>query len=285
MAQDVGPSESVAAEAPRSMTPPATIESRADRARRGAYRYRFAAIYFFLAALVGGAVGATLVLAARDAPTPTRWSSFQPDGSSLAKVRQIADVVSSQYRANGKQLVFAVAGPPQLITQDGEIGVTAIAVAPDTSRGKREEGDYDVFDAESSVAYRLCGSRDNCSVSLGTPSTGEYNLYRREALELALYTFRYLKDTDSVVVSLPPRPAVGDRVSADTVLLRRSDVESELDSPLITTLPTAPPLSVGSPSPDDQANVDRLTLPHLYVSTPRAVPDGVFLVLTPSAAA
>lgn len=140
MAQDVGPSESVAAEAPRSMTPPATIESRADRARRGAYRYRFAAIYFFLAALVGGAVGATLVLAARDAPTPTRWSSFQPDGSSLAKVRQIADVVSSQYRANGKQLVFAVAGPPQLITQDGEIGVTAIAVAPDTSRGKREEG-------------------------------------------------------------------------------------------------------------------------------------------------
>lgn len=88
-----------------------------------------------------------------------------------------------------------------------------------------------------------------------------------------------------MVVSLPPRPAVGDRVSADTVLLRRSDVESELDSPLITTLPTAPPLSVGSPSPDDQANVDRLTLPHLYVSTPRAVPDGVFLVLTPSAAA
>ena len=125
MAQDVSPSESVAAEAPRSMTPPATIESRADRARRGAYRYRFAAIYFFLAALVGGAVGATLVLAAREAPTPTRWSSFQPDGSSLAKVRQIADVVSSQYRANGKQLVFAVAGPMTAMTVEA-CGLPAI---------------------------------------------------------------------------------------------------------------------------------------------------------------
>ena len=286
MAQDVTPSESVAVEAPRSMAPPADVESRADRARRGAYRIRFTVVYFALAAVVGAAVGGAVVLISRDAPPPTRWASFEPDGSSLAKVRQIADVISGHYRSSGKQLVFAVAGPPQLIAQDGAIGVTAIAVAPDTSRGKAEEGDYDVLDADSSVLYRLCGTRasdNNCAVA--TPTAGQYSLLRREGLELALYTFKYVQDVDSVVVSLPPRAAIGDRPSADTLLFRRGDLGNELRSPLIRTLPTAPPISVGNPSPADQTNVDRLTTSHLYSAAPRAVPDGVFLVLTPSTAA
>jgi hypothetical protein len=53
------------------MAPPADLETRADRARRGAYRYRFAAVYFVLAAIVGGAVGAAVVLMSRDTPPPT----------------------------------------------------------------------------------------------------------------------------------------------------------------------------------------------------------------------
>ena len=75
MAPDVTPSESVAVEVSRPLQAPATVESRAERARRGAYRYRFAAIYFVLAALVGGAVGASIVLASRDTPPPTSAAS------------------------------------------------------------------------------------------------------------------------------------------------------------------------------------------------------------------
>lgn len=293
MAQDVTPSESVAVEAPRSMAPPANIESRSERARRGAYRYRFAAIYFALAAVVGGAVGAAVVLASRDAPPPTKWASFEPDGSRVAKVRQIADVVTRGYRDSGRQLVFAVAGPPQVtVPGQGDIAVTAIAVQPDTSRGQREEGDYDVYDGHTAIAYRLCGAGDNCSISVGTPSANRLQLLRREALELSLYTFKYVKDVDSVVVFLPPPPpttttgtASQQQQSSGALFLRRDDVADALKTPLTRTLPTVAPLAPGTPSQADQANVDRLTRPHVYVYSHEAVADGVYLVLAPSTAA
>jgi hypothetical protein len=263
----------------------ATVETRADRARRGAYRYRFAATYFALAAIVGGAVGATIVLATRDTPPPTRWARFEPDGSRLAKVRQIADRVTRDYRDANRQIVFAVAGPPQVtVPGQGDITVTAIAVQPDTSRGQREEGDYDVYDGHSAIAYRLCGGGENCSISVGKPSTARLQLLRREALELSLYTFKYVKDVDSVVVFLPAPPATADgtQTSTGALFLRRDDVADELKVPLVRTLPTAGPLAPGSPSQADQANVDRLTRPHIYAYSHEAVADGVYLVLAPS---
>jgi hypothetical protein len=272
------------------MPQPATVESRADRARRGAYRYRFAAVYFVLAAIVGGAVGAAVVLVSRDTPPPTKWASFEPDGSRVAKVRQIADVVTRGYRDSGRQLVFAVAGPPQVtVPGQGDIAVSAIAVQPDTSRGQREEGDYDVYDGHTAIAYRLCGAGDNCSISVGTPSSNRLQLLRREALELTLYTFKYVKGVDSVVVFLPPPPPTGTTsdqqpTSSGALFLRRDDVADQLKVPLTRTLPTAPPLSPGTPSQTDAANVDRLTRPHVYSYSHEAVADGVYLVLAPSTA-
>ena len=44
--------------------------SRAERARRTAYRSRFAAVYVVLAAVVGVAVGSFIVLASREDPPP-----------------------------------------------------------------------------------------------------------------------------------------------------------------------------------------------------------------------
>jgi hypothetical protein len=258
-----------------------------ERARAGAYRYRFAAIYFVLAAVVGAAVGASIVLLSRDTPPPARWSSFEPDGSRVAKVRQIADRVTRGYRDGGRQLVFAVAGPPQVsIPGQGDVGVTAIAVQPDTSRGQREEGDYDVYDGDSAIAFRLCGGGDSCSIAVGTPSARRLDLLRREALELSLYTFKYVGGVDSVVVFLPPPPPTpdGEQQTSGALFLRRDDVAAELRMPLARTLPTRPPLAPGSPSPADQANVDRLTRPHVYSYSHEAVADGVYLVLAPSTA-
>jgi hypothetical protein len=55
------------------------------------------------------------------------------------------------------------------------------------------------------IAYNLCGMGSaNCSIGVGTPSPSRLLLLRREALELALYTFKYVGATDNVVAILPP---------------------------------------------------------------------------------
>ena len=55
--------------------------------------------------------------------------------------------------------------------------------------------------------YTLNGLGPNGSIPGGKPSTSARLLLRREALELALYSFRYLDDVDMVVVLLPPSSA------------------------------------------------------------------------------
>src|SRR6185312_4220355 len=55
------------------------------------------------------------------------------------------------------------------------------------------------------IAYNLCGiGSSNCSIGVGKPSADRLLLLRREALELALYTFKYISGTDNVVAILPP---------------------------------------------------------------------------------
>ena len=55
------------------------------------------------------------------------------------------------------------------------------------------------------IAYNLCGlGSTNCSIGIGTPSADRLLLLRREALELALYTFKYVSGVQNVVAILPP---------------------------------------------------------------------------------
>ena len=66
-----------------------------ERARRSGYRRRFALIYGTLALLGGIAIGAFVVLLGGPDVVPTpKWSSWEPSGSSDAKVLQIADHVA-----------------------------------------------------------------------------------------------------------------------------------------------------------------------------------------------
>ena len=74
-------------------------ESRAERARRVAYRNRFAAFYVLLAIIAGAGVGALLVLVGRGSPAPApAWSAWEPIGSSERRAAQIGDHVGDQYR-------------------------------------------------------------------------------------------------------------------------------------------------------------------------------------------
>ena len=94
---------------------------------------------------------------------------------------------------------------------------------------------------------------------------------RREALELALYTFKYVHDIDSVSVFLPPRPDGAS--SATSVFLKRSDVKQELDKPLATSIGPKTPTIGGMPK-KELALVNKITEPRLYSYEYQQAQDG-----------
>ena len=69
--------------------------------------------------------------------------------------------------------------------------------------------------------YTLCGLADGCSIAEGEPSPARGELLRRQALELALYSFTYLDGIGSTLVLFPP---AGGRQFATAVFLQHSDV-------------------------------------------------------------
>ena len=250
--------------------------TRADRARGRGYRSRFVIVYGALAVIVGLAVAALGVLVTRPeaAPSP-RWSAWQPTGSDTAKAKQIADHVSTTYRqANGQQMTTALVGPPTVSaasTAGGDIPVRAIAVRPDTSTGKKEESDISIINAQNSLMFLLCGLGQNCSIIGGKPSVARHALLRREALELALYTFKYVPSVDSISVFLPPPKGAVSKPTS--VFVRKGDLRAELAKPLTMTVGAKTP-TVGKMSKPELATVNRITSPRLYSYQYQQAQDG-----------
>ena len=109
---------------------------------------------------------------------------------------QIADHVGPEYRlGDGDQLVAVQAGPL-------EVADLPLSVA---LRSSATGGNIQLLDGKG-VMYTLNGLGPRGSIARGTPSEERHLLLRREALELALYTFRYRSDVDMVVALLPPPP-------------------------------------------------------------------------------
>ena len=272
MAEDV-----ISATPPEPELPLQLAPTRGDRARKSSYRLRFGIIYVALAAVVGAGVGTFVVLASRPAPPEAAaWSSWEPTGSKLARVRQIADRIPKAYKQpNGEQLTVTQASP--LTVPSGP--VASIFVRPDATRGRAEEGDIDTYSAADAVSYGLCGlgSGTRCAISLGT--SGELlMLLSRQALELALYTFKYVTDVNSVVVFLPPSP---EGQPNGSVFFRRGDVADDLRRPISHLLPARTP-NPASLSNIELGNIARLTRPRTYTFEFSAAGDGKpILILTP----
>jgi hypothetical protein len=259
-------------------------ESRADRARRLAYRSRFAVLYVLLAIIAGAGVGALLVLVGRGSPAPApAWSAWEPTGSTERRAAQIADHVADPYRLpSGKALVAVTyGGPPTVTGPDGStFQVRALAIEPDTTAGAAEATDIDAVNANSTVMYTLCGLGNACSIKEGKASVARGQLLRREALELALYSFTYLKGIDSVLVLLPPRP---DGQAATAVFLERKDMRPELSRPLNETLTAPLTPGIGEIKEDERRIIDRLTRSRLYSYSYLQAQDGSpIMVLTPA---
>jgi hypothetical protein len=259
---------------------PAPSASPPTEKRRSPHRVRFLLAYALLGAIGGIALvlGAGLLErsdgSARDElpPRPT-WSSWYPTAEGMAGANQIAQHVGRRYRLqSGDQLVGVRAGP--LSVQNLRVSAIALRTAGEGSGGS----DISVIPADRSISYVLCGLGENCSIEGGKPTRGRERLLRRQALELALYTFSYM-EVDSVVAFLPPRP---DAEALWSFLFRRAAFREELEQPLRFTIPESDPPFPGKMTRIEVARIDRLTEPSRYRFQFSQSQDGtVLLVLDP----
>jgi hypothetical protein len=245
---------------------------------------------FILGALLALGLSAIAITAytlgsGRD-PLPTDWSAWHPTASGFEAATQIANHVASEYRQPGSGQLLAVKGGP--------LALAGVPVTIALKTGAAASGGVNVLSGDA-VLYKMCGLGPNCTIT-GKASAERLTLVRREALELALYTFQYVGGADQVVVFLPPVqhpvPVAGQpkkvKVSTDptdAVFFRSSDLAGELDRPLESTLTQQTPNLTTVDRAPDTALVTQLTTPSFYkfsfVQTSQDA--SLFLVLEPFA--
>jgi hypothetical protein len=231
---------------------------------------------FILGALIALAVAAIAVTGAvlinhKDPRPPAFWSSWHPTAVGGNPAQQIADHVGHQYRLpSGHELVTVNGGPLQ------QSGVPInVVVRSDPQNG----GDITIISGNG-LLFQLCGVGTRCSIDEGKPSRVRHLLLQREALELALYSFRYIAGVGSVTVILPPPPG---KSPGEAMLFRPHDLSASLHRPLAATLTPTPETPNSFKSSPDAPLVVSLTMPTLYNMsvTPDVQNSTLQLVLSP----
>ena len=260
-----------------------------------------------VALLLGIAIGAVAVAAAvlatghHRSPPSARWSEWSPPDDGVQGARDIAEFVAPHYRITATdQLAVvtvvnlasaaAVAAAQSGTSTSPTIGLL-VAVRPDPRSSQIS------LLTGNTIAYNLCGvGSNNCSIGIGTPSSARLLLIRREALELAMYTLRYISGAQNVVVILPPgvtqaqstltprAPApgqVGKQTHVDmAVLFIRAELQPFLGMPLSATLPEEFPPSVQEMSSAPEAGlVDQITARGLFSEKIVQAQDGSSLLM------
>jgi hypothetical protein len=249
------------------------------------------------AVLVGIAVAAiaiaVVVLASQGSNRSTiaagaAWSSWAPDSSGSTGIDEIAQYVSPYYRAGAAQQLDVIT--PMQLSQTTAAGTTTgsgltIAINRNTSSKSQSLA---LLNGRT-VAYNVCGlGAKDCALA-GTASVNRMLLLRREGLELALYTFKYIAGSQNVVIVLPPGHTVtstgaSEKGATVTLAFLRSQLQPLLDVPLGRTLQEYPPeLSQLTPwSKTEEAGlVDEITAHGLFYSQVESLQvGGSALVLT-----
>ena len=226
-----------------------------DPARHSTYAPRFhfltgALVAIGLAAVVGLALFIALPGGGQD--QGQRWSAWTPSVGGTAGAQQIAEHVGQEYKlTDGHQMVdVSVTG----------LEIEGVPLAVALRQAPAQGGDIRVFD-DNGLIYRLCGLGPDCAIASGKPSTKRHLLLRREALELALYSFHYLSGVHQIVVFMPPR--LGQKPN-QALFFREGDVAQELDRPLSASLsPRVPTVRTVTLSPDATL-VDQLTSAKIF---------------------
>ena len=171
-----------------------------------------------------------------------------------SRVRALAESIATTYKgANGEQLAAITASPGEI--QGLPVRYVAIRAG---QRSRLNAGDVEVVDPEETILYTFCGlgGQRNCALP-GQASAERSLLLRREALELSLYTFKHMKDVQSVITLLPP-PAQDTNLA---VFLQRDrrEVERALDKSLAETLPSPGPHFVDNITTGEAEAINRIT--------------------------
>jgi hypothetical protein len=267
--------------APRA-EPESIVEPVRPREHPSVHRWRFGLAYLALAVLAGAGIGiAVMVLDRPEKAEPAAWSEWRPVGRANSYARQIAESVSPDYRTSaGTQLAAVIAGPPTA----GGLPVQAVVIRHDPPIASAPP-QYEIYAAENTVAYTMCGGAALCSLD-GEVTTEQLYLMRRQALELSLYTFKYVADAESTVVLLPPDLAGTPEDRSDDQLtglyFKKNDFTRELNRPLRTTLPGTTVAAGGESSNADFDAVERLTRANIFeFRFDRLQNDAAVLMLTP----
>ena len=226
------------------------------------FRSRFGFLFGVLAGIALCVAGGTaLLVGAQEESGPKlaeNWSAWEPETSRMVDgAEEIAGHVGLQYKLDsGDQLVSVRSSALEL--QGEDIGV---AVRPVGGSLQYMEGD--------GLLYILNGLGPNGTIPTGKASKKRGRLLLREALELALYSFRYLEDVTMVAVLLPQAPATSTTASerqTRAVFYRPGDLLPQLQVPLDDTLSPKTPTPT-SMAPAEAKQVDDLTLRNLFLAS------------------
>jgi hypothetical protein len=251
--------------------------------RRRLYGVRFAVIYLILlAVLVGTSAGIVIAHYGVSLKNAVPWSSWTPTGGGLGRTNSIAEHVGGAYRLpSGHQLldVYSKKLTVPVATNSGNSEVPIAAVAIRGPKGKIDAINM-VSDSDSRL-FQLCGSGTACAIGEGKASIARGQLVRREALEIALYTFKYVPGVNHVLAFMPPPPGSN---PSTVVYFDKADVKAMLSKPLTTTIAAKTPLPT-TITPREGTRIDAAVMPHLYKFTLQQTQLGqAVLVLQPATA-
>jgi hypothetical protein len=243
------------------------------------YTARFAIAYVSLAAVfVAAAAGLIVLVIQPGVHKAAPWSAWKPpSGSTAAMETAIANHVAAQYHLtkNGTQLVGVVAEAPTVTSGTHKVTISEVAVR----KTPNSNTNIAFYATTGTWTDEFCGLGPSCSISTGKATSLRGRLVRREALEVALYTFKFAPAISSLVTFMPPPPGE----AASTLLyFQKSNLTHQLSEPLDKTLPlTTPPLPSAS-DVTEAATIDKLTLPVVYTYSLAQLQDGsAALVLDP----
>ena len=285
-------SEEHAAEAP--LSPGVSISRRErSRARRDgsphAHKFLLATAVLTGVAVAAVAITIALLLGPSSRSSSFKWSTWSPPDSGIAGEREIADEVAPLYRASPAEQLAVVT--VRNISGSANSGDQLALRDPKTGNLGAVAGNTAVF--------TLCGLGPNCAIATGSPSTARLLLLRREALELALYTFKYISGVQNVVTILPPGhteptarltrkpPSPGQTTASSpidlAVVFQKNSLGRFLSAPLRAALPEdLPPTVSQMPNAPEAELVSVITGQALFTQQLVQAQDGSrVLVLNP----
>jgi hypothetical protein len=284
----------------------ARARHRAKQRESSPHARKFRTAFLVLVGCAVAAIGAAVVIVSqgRNTTTSVQWSDWTPSDTGTLGAREIADFVAPFYRISSVNQLAVVtvvnlesasaAAAAQQAAASGTAPSTtssglqvAVKPSPTSSAVSLLTG--------NTIAFNLCGiGGKGCAIGVGSPSNARLLLLRREALELALYTFKYIHGVQNVVAILPPgKSAQTSTLSRKlptsnstsrplnmAVLFVRQEVQPLLAQPLSAILPGPNPPTVADMANAPEAGlVDQITARGLFSEQLQQAQDGSNLIV------